>query len=265
MTFALLFPNLGPVQTNTQIDSLAHYYQHFDAFPTVHTKTFENRRNAWDVSWSWTLVCACYKPSSETQGRSVGPGEKARRKFSSMDGKAPGYRLSPDHFQKVKRMLAPADWAQKMLCIVVPNGRTVSPELFSWVRTQRLLSRHSCPVRSPSFPNQKRRNYRWVEKRFGGYQHEQFNLHWENSVSDGSQCIVNNRKFKMQRRRGSKRAIAWQGKTTTLHVHHAFLDISLPSLHDYQVIMPNFTFCEGRNINKQWRNFLSLYKLGYGW
>ena len=162
-----------------------------------------------------------------------------------MDGRAPGYWLSPDHFQTVKRMLVP-DWAQKMLCIIVPNRRTVSPEFFSWVRTRRLLSRHSCPVRSPSFPNQKRRNYRWVEKRFGCYQQEQFNLHWENSVSDGSQCIVNNRNFKMKRRRESKKAIAWQGKTTTLLVHHAFLYISLPSLHDYHVKMPNFTFCEGR-------------------
>ena len=41
-------------------------------------------------------------PSSETQGQSVGPGEKARRKFSSTGGRAPGYRLSPDHFQTVK-------------------------------------------------------------------------------------------------------------------------------------------------------------------
>ena len=160
-------------------------------------------------------------PSSETQRQSVEPGEKARRKFSRTGGRAPGYRLSPDHFQTVKWMLAP-DWAQKMLCIIVPNRRTVSPEFFSWVRTRRLLSRHSCPVRSPSFPNQKRRNYRWVEKRFGCYQQEQFILHWENSVSDGSQCIVNDRKFKMRRRRDSKNAIAWQGKTTTLHVHRAF-------------------------------------------
>ena len=127
---------------------------------------------------------------------------KARRKFSSMGGRAPGYRLSPDHFQTVKRMLAP-DWAQKMLCIIVPNRRTVSPEFFSWVRTRRLLPRHSCPVRSPSFPNQKRRNYGWVKKRFGCYQQEQFILHWENSVSDGSQSIVNNRKIKMLRRRES--------------------------------------------------------------
>ena len=31
-------------------------------------------------------------------------------------------------------------------------------------------------------------------------------------------------------------------KTTTLHVHHAFLYISLPSLHNYHVKWPNFKF-----------------------
>ena len=36
------------------------------------------------------------------------------------------------------------------------------------------------------------------------------------------------------------------GKITTLHVHHAFLYISLPSLHDYDVKLPNFTYCGGR-------------------
>ena len=73
--------------------------------------------------------------SSETQGQSVAPGEKAGRKFSSTGGRALVYRLSPDHFQTVKRMLAP-DWAQKMLCIIVPNRRTVSDEFLSWVRTR---------------------------------------------------------------------------------------------------------------------------------
>ena len=61
--------------------------------------------------------------SSESKGQSVRSGGKAGQKFSSKDGIAPGYRLSPDHFQKIKRMLAP-DWAQKMLCIIVPNRRT---------------------------------------------------------------------------------------------------------------------------------------------
>ena len=58
--------------------------------------------------------------SSETQGQSVASGEKARRKFSSTGERAPGYRLLPNYFQKFKRMPAP-DWAQKMLCIIVPN------------------------------------------------------------------------------------------------------------------------------------------------
>ena len=30
-------------------------------------------------------------------------------------------------------------------------------------------------------------------------------------------------------------------QTTTLHVHHAFLYISLPSLHHYDMKLPNFT------------------------
>ena len=35
-------------------------------------------------------------------------------------------------------------------------------------------------------------------------------------------------------------------RTTTLHVHHAFLFISLPSLHDHDVKMSNFTFYRER-------------------
>ena len=58
--------------------------------------------------------------SWETQGKSVGSGERTERKFSSTSKRAPGYRLSPSYFQKFKRMPAP-EWAQKMLCIIVPN------------------------------------------------------------------------------------------------------------------------------------------------
>ena len=58
-----------------------------------------------------------FKTSSETQGQSVGSGEKAGRKFSSKGERAPGYRLSPNYFQKFK-LMPPPDWAQKMLCIV---------------------------------------------------------------------------------------------------------------------------------------------------
>ena len=99
---------------------------------------------------------------------------------------------------------------KKMLCIIVPNRRTVSPEFFSWVRTRRLLSRHTCPVRSPSLCVQGKllfstfltRNEGTTDeskKRLGCYQQEQFNLPRENSVFDGSQCIVNNRKFRARK------------------------------------------------------------------
>ena len=42
-----------------------------------------------------------------------------------------------------------------------------------------------------------------------------------------------------------KNKIGLLRKTTTLHVHHAFLYISLPSLHDYDVKMPNCKFYGG--------------------
>ena len=39
-----------------------------------------------------------------------------------------------------------------------------------------------------------------------------------------------------------KKVMGLSRKTTTLHVHHAFLFISLPSLHGFDVKMPNFFF-----------------------
>ena len=54
-----------------------------------------------------------------------------------------------------------------------------------------------------------------------------------------------------------KKAIGLLRKTTTLHVHHAFLYISLPSLHDYDVKM---TICKffGRHKQATTNLFLSL-------
>ena len=43
-----------------------------------------------------------------------------------------------------------------------------------------------------------------------------------------------------------KKAIGLLSKTTTLQVHHAFLYISPPSLHDYDVKMPNCKCYGGR-------------------
>ena len=57
-------------------------------------------------------------------------------------------------------------------------------------------------------------------------------------------------KFKIQRsgrqRERQNKAIGLIRKTTTLHVHHAFLFISFLFLHDYDVKMPNFAFYGGR-------------------
>ena len=189
--------------------------------------------------------------SSETQGQSVWSGEKAGRKFSSTGERASGYRLSSNYFQKFKWMSAP-DWAQKILCIILPNRRTVSPEFFSWVRTRRLLSCNTCPVRSPSLSlcvQGKLSFYTFLtrnegttdesKKRLGCYQQEQFNLPREYPVFDSSQYIVNNRKFKMWQRRERQKSNTLTRQEKTLHVHHTFLYISLSSTARLSVKMPN--------------------------
>ena len=95
------------------------------------------------IKWLCTLIIP------ETQGQSVGSGEKAGRKFLSTDKRAPG----TNSHQTISKNSSGC-WLlighKKMLCIIVPNQWTVSPEFFSWVRTQQLLSRHTYPVRSPS-------------------------------------------------------------------------------------------------------------------
>ena len=58
-----------------------------------------------------------------------------------------------------------------------------------------------------------------------------------------------------------KKAIGLLSKTTTLHVHHAFLYISLPPLQDYNVKMPNFTFYGGRKQETTNFFFLLISKL----
>ena len=42
-------------------------------------------------------------------------------------------------------------------------------------------------------------------------------------------------KLRRRQQRQRQKAIVLVSKTTTLHVHHAFLCIPLPSLHDYHV------------------------------
>ena len=229
-----------------------------------------------------------------------------------------------------------------MLCIIVPNRRTVSPESFSWVRTRRLLSRHSCPIlgdpgavsrvgrkggtkvfkygrKSPWVPTHHRiisknsskcrllighkkcfvllcpigkqfllssfrefvhdgyclvraretfistfltRNEGTTDeskKRLGCYQQEQFNLPREYSVFDSSQYIVNNRKFKMRRRRESQKSNSLtRRKKLCTCIRHTFLYISLPSTARLPVKMPNQS-CFVKNVNKQWQHSFSSW------
>ena len=58
--------------------------------------------------------------------------------------------------------------------------------------------------------------------------------------------------FKLQRHNGNEdvkknnRFDNIISKTTTWHVYHTFLNISLPFLHHYEVKAPNFAFCGER-------------------
>ena len=47
-----------------------------------------------------------------------------------------------------------------------------------------------------------------------------------------------------------KKAVGLLSKTTTLHLHHAFLYISLSLLHDHRVKLSSFTFYEDRREHK---------------
>ena len=139
------------------------------------------------------------------RGSQSGWVKRRDKSFQAWGGRAPGYRLSPEYFQTLKRMLLP-DKAKKVLCIIVPNRPTVSPEFFSWVRTRRLLSDTVAQFVHQAFLTRNEGTTDESKNVSDANQQEQLNLHWENSVSDGSQCIVNNRKFKMKRRRESKKS-----------------------------------------------------------
>ena len=151
------------------------------------------------------------RPRGSQSGR-----EKRRDESFQVRAKEPlDHRLSPNYFQTFKRMPAP-DWAQKnALYYCAQSANSFSRVLF--------LSSYTTPIVSPYlpgsftrlvlarktfifyFPNQKRRNYRWVEKTFGmllaGAIQFSPRILWELA---GSKCIVNNRKFKMRRRRESQ-------------------------------------------------------------
>ena len=59
-----------------------------------------------------------------------------------------------------------------------------------------------------------------------------------------------------------KKAIGLLRKITTFHLHNAFLYFSLPSLHDYDAKIPDFTLYGGHK--QATTNFFSLSKLECG-
>ena len=60
-----------------------------------------------------------------------------------------------------------------------------------------------------------------------------------------------------------QKTIGFISKTTTSHVHHTFLYISFPSLHDYDVKMLNFVFY-GERKQATTKIYLSFLRLDNG-
>ena len=96
-----------------------------------------------------------------------------------------------------------------------------------------------------------------MSRKTGCYQQEQFNLHWENSVSDGSQCIINNRRFKMQRQRESKNCNSLTRQNNNFAcVSSITLFCTFLCCHctttTWKCLISRFV----KNVSKQWQNFL---------
>ena len=78
--------------------------------------------------------CSCSRSILGDPGAVIRVGRKDGTKVFITGERAPGYRLSPDHFQKFKRSRLLIGH-KKMLCIIVPNRRTHLNGFFSCVCT----------------------------------------------------------------------------------------------------------------------------------
>ena len=79
--------------------------------------------------------------------------------------------------------------------------------------------------------------------------------------------IRDNRELKQRRprrQRARQKSSRFISKTTTLYVHHAFLYISLPSLHNHDATWKCLISRYMEDVNKRRRIYLSLFKLEYG-
>ena len=66
-------------------------------------------------------------------------------------------------------------------------------------------------------------------------------------------------KARRQQQRERQKAVGWKGKTTTLHVHHAFLYISLQSLHNNDEKWPKFESLPGNGNSKAINSTVSVW------
>ena len=149
------------------------------------------------------------KHPRRARGSQSGREKRCTKVFSSTGERAPG----SDSYRTISKNSSGC-WLlighKKCLVLLCPIG-----EQFLLSSFRVFVHDGYCPVRSPSLCVQGKllfstfltRNEGTTDeskKRLGCYQQEQLNLPREYSVFDGSQCIVNNRKFKMQRRRESQ-------------------------------------------------------------
>ena len=88
-------------------------------------------------------------------------------------------------------------------------------------------------------------------------------LHCSSRFAQSDRAIKELKQWRRRRQRERQKSNRFRlAKQQHLHVHHAFLCISFPSLHDYNVKMPNFTFWRGRENTRQ-RLSYSFLELRY--
>ena len=111
--------------------------------------------------------------------------------LTSINGRARGYRLSPYHFQTVECWLLIGH--KKGFTLFCPIGKQ-HLEFFSYVRTRRLFSRHTCLVRSSRLCMQGKFSFSTLLTRNEGTTDESENISDAISRSVPHQLIHNNTK-----------------------------------------------------------------------
>ena len=163
-------------------------------------------------------------PSSETQGQSVGSGKKAGQKFSSTGERAPLVPTPTGLFLNIQAVAGPWWGTKNALYYWAQSANSFSWVLFVSSYTTAIVSPHlpgsfTKLVRAREtfifyFPNQKIKELPMDMSRKTVWDA----ISWSNwicpeySVFGGSQYIVNNRKFKMWRRRESQISNSFTGQ-----------------------------------------------------